>query len=82
MYVKRHKVRRGDKEYVYLRLVESFRDEQGRVRHRLLHQLGREDELNAYAQPDCASGTDEHLRLLATLPRLNTVHADGTFVIQ
>jgi len=52
MYVKRHKVRRGDKEYVYLRLVESYRDEQGRVRHRLLHQLGREDELKASGQLD------------------------------
>src|SRR5215467_5724767 len=32
-------------------------------------EVGREDELHAYAQPDCASGCDEHLRLLATLPR-------------
>jgi transposase len=57
MYVKRHKVRRGDKEYVYLRLVESYRDEQGRVRHRLLHQLGREDELKASGQLDQLAGS-------------------------
>ena len=47
MYVKRHSVRRGEKRYVYLRLVESYRDERGRVRHRVLQTLGREDELKA-----------------------------------
>ena len=36
MYVKRHAVRRGSKRYVYLRLVEAYRDEHGRVRHRVL----------------------------------------------
>lgn len=50
MYVKRHRVRRADREYVYLRLVESFRDEGGRVRHRVLRTLGREDELKASGQ--------------------------------
>src|SRR6266498_2451311 len=45
MYVKRYVVRRGHRQYVYLRLVEAFRDEQGRVRHRVLHTLGREDRL-------------------------------------
>ena len=29
MYVKRHTVRRGEKRYVYLRLVEAYRDERG-----------------------------------------------------
>jgi hypothetical protein len=32
MYVKRHGVVRGGKRYVYLRLVEAYRDESGRVR--------------------------------------------------
>src|SRR6266851_3922443 len=43
MYVKRHKVRRGGREYVYLRLVEAYRDPGGQVRHRLLvcHYLDR-----------------------------------------
>jgi len=50
MYVKRHAVRRGRKRYVYLRLVEAYRDEQGRVRHRVLCTLGREDELKASGQ--------------------------------
>ena len=41
MYVKRHKVRKGGRSYVYLRLVEAYRDEGGQVRHRLVATLGR-----------------------------------------
>jgi Domain of unknown function (DUF4277)/Transposase DDE domain len=50
MYVKRHAVARGGKRYVYLRLVEAYRDGSGRVRHRVLRTLGREDELKASGQ--------------------------------
>src|SRR6476660_3395906 len=50
MYVKRHAVVRDGKHYVYLRLVEAYRDESGRVRHRVLRTLGREDELKASGQ--------------------------------
>src|SRR6201997_3420152 len=50
MYVKRHAVAKGGKRYVYLRLVEAYRDESGRVRHRVLRTLGREDELKASGQ--------------------------------
>ena len=50
MYVKRHATVKGGKRYVYLRLVEAYRDEQGRVRHRVLRTLGREDELKASGQ--------------------------------
>jgi hypothetical protein len=57
MYVKRHAVRRGDKRYVYLRLVEAYRDEQGRVRHRVLKTLGREDELKASGQLEQLAGS-------------------------
>jgi Domain of unknown function (DUF4277)/Transposase DDE domain len=52
VYVKRHKVRREGKDYTYLRLVEAFRTEDGKVRHRLLHTLGREDMLKASGQLD------------------------------
>jgi hypothetical protein len=52
VYVKRHKVRREGKEYTYLRLVEAYRTEDGKVRHRLLHTLGREDVLKASGQLD------------------------------
>lgn len=57
MYVKRHAVRRGGKRYVYLRLVEAYRDELGRVRHRVLSTLGREDELKASGQLDQLAGS-------------------------
>jgi transposase len=52
VYVRRHKVRRGDRTYVYLRLVEAYRDEAGRVRHRAVATLGREDQLKASGQLD------------------------------
>ena len=50
MYVKRHKVRKGGKSYVYLRLVEAYRDEAGKVRHRQVATLGRQDQLKASGQ--------------------------------
>src|SRR5512144_420872 len=50
MYVKRHAVVKGGRRYVYLRLVEAYRDAHGRVRHRVLRTLGREDELKASGQ--------------------------------
>ena len=52
MYVKRHKVRREGKEYTYLRLVEAYRTDEGKVRHRLVHTLGREDALKSSGQLD------------------------------
>ncbi|HZE17912.1 MAG TPA: DUF4277 domain-containing protein [Mycobacterium sp.] len=50
MYVKRHAVVKGGRRYVYLRLVEAYRDDSGRVRHRVLRTLGREDELKVSGQ--------------------------------
>jgi transposase len=52
MYVKRYVVRRGATQYVYLRLVEAYRDQHGQVRHRVLHTLGREDQLKQSGQLD------------------------------
>jgi Domain of unknown function (DUF4277)/Transposase DDE domain len=57
MYVRRHTVRRGDKRYVYLRLVAAYRDERGKVRHRVLKTLGREDELKASGQLEQLQGS-------------------------
>ena len=57
MYVKRHAVRRAGKRYVYLRLVQAYRDGQGRVRHRVLCTLGREDELKASGQLEQLMGS-------------------------
>jgi len=52
VYVKRHKVRKDGKDYTYLRLVEAYRTDEGKVRHRLIHTLGREDVLKASGQLD------------------------------
>jgi len=57
MYVKRYVVKRGAKRYAYLRLVQAFRDESGRVRHRVVATLGREDELKASGQLDQLAAT-------------------------
>lgn len=57
MYVKRYQVRRGEKHYVYLRLVEAYRDEGGKVRHRILASLGREDVLKASGQLEQLAGS-------------------------
>lgn len=62
MYVKRYVVQRGRKQYVYLRLVQAYRDEHGKVRHRVLHTLGREDQLKQSGQLE---------QLAATLARLD-----------
>lgn len=51
MYVKRVTVKRGESSYVYLRLVEAYRDG-GKVRHRVIANLGREDVLKASGQLD------------------------------
>lgn len=52
MYIKRYTVTRGRKHYAYLRLVEAFRDESGKVQHRVLATLGREDTLKSSGQLD------------------------------
>jgi hypothetical protein len=57
MYIKRHAVVRGRRRYVYLRLVQAYRDEHGRVRHRVLRTLGREDELKASGQLEQLMGS-------------------------
>lgn len=51
MYVKRATVKRGETSYVYLRLVQAYR-EGNKVRHRVLANLGREDKLKASGQLD------------------------------
>lgn len=51
MYVKRVVVRRGESSYAYLRLVEAYRQD-GKVRHRVIANLGREDVLKASGQLD------------------------------
>lgn len=56
MYLKRVQVRRGRNIYRYLKLVESYRDG-GRVRQRVVANLGREDELKSSGQLNALAGT-------------------------
>jgi hypothetical protein len=48
---------------VYLRLVEAYRDDQGKVRHRVLRTLGREDQLKASGQLEQLAGLFARLML-------------------
>ena len=40
MFVKETTVKRSGREYTYLQLVDGYRDENGKVRHRLWQTLG------------------------------------------
>ncbi len=57
MFIKRTKVTRGGREYVYLQLVEGYRDESGAVRQHVVAKLGREDRLKASGQLDALAGS-------------------------
>lgn len=45
MYVRVQKVRQGGRTYEYVHIVEGYRDEAGKVRHRVVANLGRRDRL-------------------------------------
>ncbi len=45
MYVRVQKVRQGGRVYEYVHIVEGYRDEDGKVRHRVVANLGRRDRL-------------------------------------
>ena len=77
MYVKRHVVTRGAKQYVYLRLVKAFRTEAGKVRHHVLATLGREDELKASGQLDQLAASFTRL----DPPRIGTRREVGPLLI-
>lgn len=51
MFVKRVTYKRGDKTYVYIKIVESYREGK-RVRQRVIANLGREDALKQSGQLD------------------------------
>ena len=56
MFVKETKVKRGERAYTYVQLVEGYRDEHGRVRHRVVANLGRKEELKASGQLEKLAG--------------------------
>ena len=47
MYVKIARVRSGKKVYSYLTLAESYRNESGQPRHRVVARLGEVSELKS-----------------------------------
>jgi hypothetical protein len=57
MFVKETKVRRAGREYSYLQLVEGYRDENGKVRHRVVANLGRKDALKESGQLEALAGS-------------------------
>lgn len=57
MFVKETKVRRSGREYTYLQLVDGYRDENGKVRHRVVANLGRKDALKDSGQLEALAGS-------------------------
>jgi transposase len=57
MFVKETKVKRSGREYHYLQLVEGYRDEEGKVRHRVVANLGRKDALKDSGQLEALAGS-------------------------
>jgi len=47
MFLEETTVRGGGRSYVYVQLVQGYRDERGRVRQRVLANLGRKEKLKA-----------------------------------
>jgi hypothetical protein len=57
MFVKATTVRRGARSYTYLQLVEGYRDAFGRVRHRVVANLGRREALKESGQLEALAGS-------------------------
>ena len=57
MFVKETKVKRAGREYSYLQLVEGYRDKAGKVRHRVVANLGRKDVLKDSGQLEALAGS-------------------------
>ena len=56
MFLKETRVRRGERRYEYVQLVEGYRDAHGKVRHRVVANLGRKDALKASGQLEALAG--------------------------
>jgi transposase len=57
MFVKETTVRRGERSYTYLQLVEGYRDEAGRVRQRVVANLGPKEALKSSGQLEALAGS-------------------------
>lgn len=62
IFLKETTVRSGGRSYVYVQLVQGYRDKQGRVRQRVVANLGRKEQLKASGELD---------RLAAAFTRLD-----------
>lgn len=52
MFLKETTVKRGERRYTYVQLIEGYRDENGRVRQRVVANLGRKDRLKDSGQAE------------------------------
>jgi len=57
MFVKETKVKRAGREYVYLQLIDGYRDASGKVKHRVVANLGRKDALKDSGQLEALAGS-------------------------
>jgi hypothetical protein len=57
MFVKETTVKRSGRAYTYLQLVDGYRDENGKVRHRVVANLGRKDALKDSGQLEALAGS-------------------------
>jgi hypothetical protein len=57
MFVKETTVRRGERAYTYVQVVEGYRDESGRVRQRVVANLGRKEALKESGQLEALAGS-------------------------
>jgi hypothetical protein len=57
MFVKETTVKRSGRAYIYLQLVEGYRDANGKVRHRVVANLGRKDALKESGQLEALAGS-------------------------
>src|SRR5437588_1147867 len=57
MFVKETKVKRAGREYVYLQLMDGYRDASGKVKHRVVANLGRKDALKDSGQLEALAGS-------------------------
>jgi transposase len=56
MFVRLQKVRQAGRVYEYVHIVEGYRDQDGKVRHRVVANLGRRDRLKASGALDNLAG--------------------------
>ena len=52
MFLKETTVKRGERRYTYVQLVEGYRDDSGRVRQRVVANLGRKERLKDSGQAE------------------------------